>query len=222
MKITDLPKHLRPREKLIEFGVETLKDRELIAILIRTGRRGLNAVELAQKILKKYPTSGLLDTSFEDLIRLKGVDKSKAASVVASLELAKRITKAYSKNQPFVEKPEDVIRHTSHLSQLKKEHFVVLYLNARNQLIRLETISIGTLTASLVHPREVFAPALEIRAAAIILVHNHPSGDCHPSAEDVSLTERLCEAGQLLAIDVLDHIILGNQDYLSMKQLRLI
>lgn len=221
MNIKLLPKHLRPREKLISNGPEYLKDRELLAILLRTGRSGRSAIEIAQDILKKHPTSTLLQTSLDQLTKIKGVDAGKACTIVAAFELTKRALALNQTSLPLVSNPEEALVHLSQIRKLKREHFIVLYLNARNQLIFQDTISIGTLTASMVHPREVFAPALEVRAVSIILSHNHPSGDPQPSPQDIELTQRLVEAGDILAIEVLDHLIVSSNEYSSLKQLSL-
>lgn len=222
MNIKSLPQHLRPREKLLEKGPANLKDRELLAILIRTGRQGRSAIDIGSDLLKHYSLDTLVNIELAELIRHKGIDKGKACSIIAAFELAKRALRHYETALPLVGTPEDALVHLQSIRTKRKEYFKVLYLNARNQLIRSETVSIGTLTASLVHPREVFAPALELRAASILLAHNHPSNNPEPSSEDVELTERLSEAGEILAIDVLDHLILTQREYYSFKQHELI
>jgi len=222
MNIKQLPTHLRPREKLLEKGPENLRDRELLAILLRTGRSGKSAIDIGQDILKKFPLARLLDISLSDLVKVKGVDSGKACSILAAFELTKRALQEYKTNLPIIASPVEALTHVHHIRHLKREHFIVLYLNARNQLIHTETVSIGTLTASLVHPREVFAPALEVRAASLLLVHNHPSGDPSPSPQDIELTGRLVEAGAILALDILDHLIVCKTNYASFKELNLL
>jgi len=218
MSIKDLPKHLRPREKLIDRGVENLKDKELLAILLRTGRNGSSALDMGQQILTKTPITKLLDLSYEEIIKVKGIDSGKACTLLASFELTKRALNKFSNSLPLIDSPQKAVDQLTDIRTKTKEHFVALYLNARNQLIHQEIISIGTLNSSLVHPREVFAPALEHKAASIILAHNHPSGDLSKSAEDQHITDRLIEAGKLLGIDILDHLIVSAENFISMKE----
>jgi len=218
MSIKDLPKHLRPREKLIDRGVENLKDKELLAILLRTGRNGSSALDLGQQILTKTPITKLLDLSYEEIIKMKGIDSGKACTLLASFELTKRALNKFNNALPLIDSPQKAVDQLTDIRTKTKEHFVALYLNARNQLIHREIISIGTLNSSLVHPREVFAPALEHKAASIILAHNHPSGDLSKSAEDQHITDRLIEAGKLLGIDILDHLIITKDNFISFKE----
>lgn len=214
----DLPKHVRPREKLIHNGVENLKNVELLAILLRTGRSGQNVLQISERILSDYPIQSLLKISFPDLLKIKGIDLSKACTLLASFELSKRALEMYDNGLPFIHDSTDALHHLNDIKAYKKEYFVVLYLNARNQLIHKETISIGTLNASLVHPREVFEPAIRVSAAQIILSHNHPSGETEPSDADIQITKRLIDAGKLLGIHVVDHIIITRNSYKSLKE----
>lgn len=216
--ISSLPLHLRPREKLLNFGPDNLKDFELIAILLRTGVKGKSALDLAKQILKKHPIATLLNLSASELIQLKGIDRSKACTILAAFELSKRALNKFDNSLPLIDSPQKAVDQLTEFRTKTKEHFICLYLNARNQLIHKEVISIGTLNSSLVHPREVFAPALDHKAAGIILAHNHPSGDLIPSAEDQSITQRLIEAGNLLGITVLDHLIITKDNFVSMKE----
>jgi len=222
VSIKDLPKHLRPRERLLDQGAENLKDYELLAVLLRTGRAGKSAIDIGKDVLKKHPVAKILDVSEKELRKIRGVDAGKICSVLAALELGKRAMRSYEKRLPVIGSPEEALAQLSGIASLRREHFVVLYLNARNQLVHKETVSVGTLTASLVHPREVFAPALEVRAAAVLLAHNHPSGEMGPSDDDVALTEQLIEAGGLMGIDVVDHLILSRSGYVSLKELGII
>ncbi len=215
MKITDLPRHERPREKLIERGPTGLRDKELLAIILRTGYTGKNVIEVSSEILKKFPMKKLLAMSYDDLLQIKGIDSGKACSLLAAFELTKRAMDVEDNNLPFINSARDAMAQLQELRTAKKEHFVVLYLNARNQLIHKETISIGTLNASLVHPREVFKPAIECLAASIIVAHNHPSGGCEPSEADVMLTGRLSDAGKLLGIELRDHLVVTGSDFRS-------
>lgn len=217
-KIKDLPKHEMPREKLIEKGPENLRNSELLAILLRTGTEGKNVIEVAEQILQKYPMKKLLSLDFENISKIKGIGESKATSLLASFELVKRALDKEDNSLPVINSVHDVISQLQDIKTAKKEHFIALYINARNQLIRKETISIGTINASLVHPREIFKPAIDFLAVNVIIAHNHPSGDINPSEEDIELTERLKEAGKIMGVDVLDHIIVTPNGYSSMKE----
>ena len=214
-KIKDLPKHEMPREKLIEKGAINLKDAELLAILLRTGIKGKNVIEVSKGILKKYPMKKLISLDFKTLSDVKGIGPAKATHILAAFELTKRALEVEDNNLPTINSAKDAVAQLQELRTAKKEHFVVLYLNARNQLIHKETISIGTINASLVHPREVFKPAIEYLAVSIILAHNHPSGGCEPSEADIMLTGRLSDAGSLLGIEVADHVIITKDNFKS-------
>ncbi|MEK7202142.1 MAG: DNA repair protein RadC [Patescibacteria group bacterium] len=222
MKIKDLPKVERPREKLITKGAENLKDSELLAILLRTGKAGKNVVEIASQILTKYSKKRLLQMTYQDFLNVSGIDSAKATTLLAAFELSKRALEVDDTNLPIVATPKDVVAHLTDLCDKQKEHFVALYLNARNQIIHKETISVGTLTASLVHPREVFEPAIRHFASSIVVAHNHPSGDPAPSEEDIKLTKNLVQAGKILDIDLFDHIIVTKNVFFSFKEKELI
>ena len=217
-KIKDLPKHERPREKLIEKGVENLRDSELMAVLLRTGIEGKNVLKISGEILRKFPKKKLLALDFEKLSKIKGIGKAKACLLLSAFELTKRALGVEDNNLPAINNAKDAVAQLQELRTAKKEHFVVLYLNARNQLIHKETISVGTLNASLVHPREVFYPAIEHLAVSIIVAHNHPSGDAEASEDDIKLTKRLAEAGKVLGIEVVDHIIVAKNEFMSFKK----
>lgn len=222
MKIKDLPKSDRPREKLIAKGVDNLKDSELLAILLRTGITGKNVIEIASQILSKYSKKRLLQMTYDDLSKISGIDSGKATTLLAAFELSKRALEVNDTNLPVINTAKDAAAQLTDMRDLKKEHFVVLYLNAKNQLVHKETISMGTLNANLVHPREVFEPALKYSAAQIIAAHNHPSGDPKPSEDDLDLTKRLTEAGKMMGIDVMDHVIVPKNSYFSFKEEKLI
>jgi len=223
MKIKDTPKVDRPREKLAKYGPEFLKDQELLAILLGTGTEGKNVIEIAQQILAKFSKKKLLGLSFDQLKQIKGIGSAKACQILASFELSKRVLKVDATNtRPTIQTPKDVIAQVSYLKNHKKENFVVLYLNARNELLNKETISIGTLNTSLVHPREVYEPAITGFSSSVVFIHNHPSGDPEPSEEDKKITKQLMEAGKILGIEVLDHIIIANNSYCSFKDKGLI
>ena len=222
MKIKDLPKIERPREKLVAKGAENLKDSELLAILLRTGKTGKNVIEIASQILSKYSKKRLLQMTYEDLLKISGIDSAKATTLLAAFELSKRAMEVNDTNLPTISTPKDVVAQLTALHHNKKEHFVALYLNARNQLVHKETISMGILNANLVHPREVFEPALKHSAANIMVAHNHPSGDPKPSEDDLEITKRLAEAGKMMGVEVVDHIIITKNSYLSFREQHLI
>lgn len=206
--IKDLPKHERPREKLLEKGVENLTDKELLAILLRTGRAGKSAIDIAETILSKYPKKTLVGVSFLELKAVPGIDVGKACTILAAIELTKRALEVQKSGRPIIETDDQALAQLHDIRNHKKEHFVALYLNARNEIIHREDISVGTVNASIVHPRDVFAPALEHNATAVIVAHNHPSGNSEPSPEDREVTKRLIEAGRLLGIMLIKHFIL--------------
>jgi DNA repair protein RadC len=217
-KIKDLPRHERPREKLIEKGPSGLKDKELLAILLGTGRAGKSVLEIAQEILAKHPMKNLLVLDFKKLAEIKGIGPSKACSLLAAFELTKRALEVEDNNLPTINSARDAVAQLQELRIAKKENFIVLYLNARNQLIHKEIISVGTLNASLVHPREVFKPAIDHLAAGIIIAHNHPSGELVASEEDIKVTKRLATAGELFGIEVIDHLIIAAGGFISLKE----
>jgi len=221
MRIKDLPKVERPREKLVAKGAENLKDSELLAILLRTGKAGKNVIEIASQILTKHSKKRLLQMTYQDLVKIDGIDSAKATTLLAAFELAKRALEVDDSNLPVISTPKDVVAQLTELRHNKREHFVVLYLNARNQLVHKETISMGTLNANLVHPREVFEPALKHSAAGIMVAHNHPSGDPKPSEDDLEITKRLAEAGKMMGVELLDHVIIAVNNHFSFKEERL-
>jgi len=222
MKIKDLPKIERPREKLIAKGAENLKDSELLAILLRTGKTGKNVIEIASQILTKHSKKRLLQMIYQDLVKISGIDSAKATTLLAAFELSKRALEVDDSNLPIISIPKDVVAQLTDLRHNKKEHFIALYLNARNQLVHKETISMGTLNANLVHPREVFEPALKHSAAGIMVAHNHPSGDPKPSEDDLEITKKLAEAGKMMGVELLDHVIIATNSHFSFKEEKLL
>lgn len=215
-KIKDLPKIERPREKLIQYGPERLSNSELLAIILRSGKKGENVVDLANKILKKYKAENLPGLDYKELKDVKGLGPAKACEIIACFELGKRLLKG--KVAGLYLKPEDVWKELKDIRDYKKEHFVIFYLDSRNQEIKREVISVGSLNANLVHPREVFEPAVKNLAAQVIVAHNHPSGDSEPSEDDLTISKRLIEAGKILGIEVMDHIIVSRNGYFSFKE----
>lgn len=210
-----------PREKLERLGVEALRDEELLAVLLRTGYEGRNVLEVSQRILEKYPIANLMALDCVALTGIKGIGRAKAAGLVAGFELAKRGLNQGMGIAPSITCPADGAAILADIKDRRKEHFVALFLNARNQVICREDVSVGSLNASLVHPREVFAPAVGSAAASVILGHNHPSGDVTPSREDIELTRRMVQAGDIMGIEVLDHLIVASERFLSMKEANL-
>lgn len=216
----DLPEDMRPRERLVAVGAQGLSSPELLAILLGTGTTGETALDLAAAILSRPGgLSYLALASCEDLISVKGVGFAKAAQIKAAVELGRRIAIASHGEQPLIKSPDDVaVLLMEELRWLDREYFKVLSLNTKNRLLAVDTVSIGHLSGSLVHPREVFKNPIKRSAAAVILAHNHPSGDPAPSRDDTEVTKRLWEAGKLLGIDVLDHVIIGDNRHVSLKE----
>lgn len=209
-KIRELPAEDRPREKLARLGAAALSESELIAILLRTGLRGTNAVELARQLLAKYKSlGGLARCSVKEIASIKGIGPTKAIQLAAAFGLASRLARE-SLAQKKIDSPELVYELLgSEMRGLAKESLRVILLDTRYHLLRIEEVALGSLNESIAHPREIFHPALIYSAFAIIVVHNHPSGDPSPSDADHRLTRRLAEAAQLLQINLLDHIIIG-------------
>jgi len=220
--IRELPKVERPREKLIQKGTQNLKDEELLAILLRTGVEGKSAIQTAKQILNKYSKKRLLKLNYEDLIEIKGIGPAKACTILAAIELVKRALKIGEETLPKIQSIKDVIAQFSYLREKTREHLAALYLNARNEVVFKKHIFVGTLDANIAHPREIFEQALTNHASAVILVHNHPSGDPEPSKADLEITKRIVEAGKIMGIDVLDHIIITKTKAFSFKEKKLI
>ena len=226
-RIKDMPDHERPRERLVEFGPDALRDGELIAILLRTGMKGLSALDLGDQLIRKFGTlENLARASLDELRQIKGLGRDKAIALQAAFTLARRMAKQLQREAPLLDTPDriaDLLREDNRLAGV--ETFQVVLLNTRRRLLRVEKISDGTLDTLLVHPREVFRVAITAGAAGIILVHNHPSGDPTPSEADIKVTRDLIRAGQLLKIEVLDHVILGrksqerSKDWASLREL---
>lgn len=222
MRIKDIPKIESSREKLIAKGPQNLKDEELLAILLGTGIEGKNVIEVAKQILNKYSKKRLLKLNYSDLSKIKGIGPAKACTILAAIELVKRGLDLGEETLPRIESIKDVIAQAVYLRDKTREHFMVIYMNARNEMIFKKPMFIGTLNASLVHPREIFQEALKQNAASVILVHNHPSGDSDPSEDDLIVTKRIIEAGKIVGIDVLDHVIITKNKAISFKEKKLI
>jgi DNA repair protein RadC len=226
-RIKDQPVSQRPRERLVEHGADALSHAELIAILLRTGLKGANAVEIGEQLMHKYRTlQALAQASVADLQEVKGIGRDKAVTLVAAFALARKMAAELRMESPVLETPEAIVNLLREDNRLRQvETFQIILLNTRHRLIHVERVSQGTLDTILVHPREVFRAAIAANAAAVVLAHNHPSGDPTPSEADIKVTRDLIRAGQLLKIDVLDHIIVGRatperpKDYASLREL---
>ena len=216
----EFPCELQPRERGYKYGVERLSNTELLAIVLRTGSKEHSAIELAHTILREEGSlEALLERGVEELSTYAGVGRVKAIGVLAALELGRRMTQEKKPHTPVIHCPGDAAMVVmEEMKRLRKESFRMMELNTKNHVVAVETISIGNLNSSIVHPRELFRQAIRHAAAGIILVHNHPSGDATPSQEDLSITKRIVEAGQIMGIEVLDHIIVAGDGYLSFRE----
>ena len=215
MRIKDTPKIDRPQEKLVKYGTKKLSDAELLAIILRTGTKDCNVIELSKKILRRH-RSNILSLEIDKLKETKGLGETKACQVIAVIELAKRLIRDDQK--PLLLNPEEVFKSVKEIRESKKEHLLAIYLDVKNREISREIISVGTLTANLVHPREIFEPAIRLLAAGIIIVHNHPSGETQPSSDDLEVTRQISNAGNILGIEVVDHIIVSRSEYRSIMR----
>ena len=212
-----------PREKMIASGPDVLDLSELLAIVLNMGTKKEGVMELSNRLLREYGSKGIVnETNVGRMKEEYGVAEVHACKLIACFEIGRRLFLEVHGKLPFLRSPEDVSKYLEDMKRLKKEEFRGLYLNTRNRLIHDEAVSIGTLTANLVHPREVFQPAVAYSAAAIIVAHNHPSGDAEPSDEDLKVTNQLIEAGKHMGIPLLDHVIIGSDSFVSLKNRRLI
>lgn len=220
--VRDLPKEVRPREKLLQYGASALSDIELLAILLRTGTTSKSVLHLAEDVLAQYKDKGLaaiMHISPQEIASIHGIGLAKAATVIAAVELGRRLSERAARTLEKVEGPEDVARYViPSLRFEQKEHFLAMFLDIRNRILTLSTISVGSLTSSIAHPREVFREAIRYSAASVILVHNHPSGDPAPSREDIQLTKQMMKAGEIMGIPVLDHVVVAGDNFVSLKE----
>ena len=216
IRIKELPQEQKPREKLIKYGPNALKNYELLSIILGKGTKKEDVFSIATKIIEEYGSKAITnETDVKKIQQLLGLGEVHACQVVACFELGRRL---FGKTKEvYIRTPEDAFKYLVEMRNLNKEYFRGLYLDVKNKLIRDEIISIGTLTSNLIHPREVFQPAVQYSAVGIILVHNHPSGDPTPSQDDIDITKQIIEAGSCLEIDVLDHIIIGGNKFVSLK-----
>ena len=210
-----------PWEKMKRLGPEALRDEELLAIILKTGYGGSEALQRSNAIFRKHTPATLVEMDRAQMKRINGLTATKVDLLIAGFELARRGLNQGMGIEPSISRPSDVVSLLTDIKNHKKEFFIAVFLNARNQVIKKETISIGSLNASLVHPREIFNPAVGSSAASIILSHNHPSGDVTPSQEDIELTRRMVQAGEIMGIEILDHLIVASERFLSMKEANL-
>lgn len=224
IKIRDIDSSSRPREKIIFEGIESLTNEELLAVLIDTGNKEVSAIGLASRILRKSGgIKGLADMDLKSLQEINGIGPAKSARIFAAMELSKRISKILSKQKFDVNSPSSIANlFMEELRYKKKEVVKVLLLDTKNNIISDLLVSEGSLNASIVHPREVYVEAVKRSANKIIVVHNHPSGDPSPSNEDIKITKRLYDSGEILGIELLDHVIIGDGNYCSLRELNYI
>ncbi len=219
MRIKDMPADCRPRERLAASGARALSDAELLAIILQKGTPSENVVEVSNRLIAKYGIQKLPDLSLAELQEIKGIGPAKAMQMAAFFELSKRCIRKGSGTT--ISSPEDVFEYAhSRFPSQDKEHFMVIHLNSKNRILRSEIVATGIINASLAHPREIFKSAIKENAYAIIIVHNHPSGDPTPSEEDKTITEQLAKAGELMGIPVLDHVVIGKENYCSILNVK--
>jgi len=219
-RITDLKESERPRERLANKGAGSLGEAELLAILIRTGLPGENAVQIGHRLLQTFGgLRGLHRASYEDIKLQKGIGPAKAAQLKSAIELADRISVEDSEKKPKINSPQDAANRVMFkMSALDKEELWVLILDTRNRVLKIEELYRGSINTSQVRVAEIFSEAVKLNAASIIVAHNHPTGDPNPSTEDVTLTRSLVDAGRLLDIELLDHLVIGDNEFVSMKE----
>ncbi len=216
-KLRELPVHERPRERLMELGAGALSDAELLAILLRTGTKEESVLSLAQRVLRRYSLKELAEASVGELKRIHGISDAKACEIAACFELARRLQRA-KRDAKYVKSSDDAYRVLfPRLAHRRVEVFACIYLNSRNRVLRVAELSVGGMEASVVQPREVYRVALEEGATRVIVGHNHPSGDPEPSGEDIRITKALRLGGELLGVELLDHLIVGDGCYVSLR-----
>ncbi|MBL4934013.1 RadC family protein [Clostridium paridis] len=221
LRITDLPVNERPEEKLFLYGAETLSNVELLALILRCGTKNESVMDLSSNVLKRVNgLNGIISAGIDDFLKINGIKKAKASRLMALCELSKRINSHKGiKDEIRIKEPKIVADlFMNEMSKLSQEVLKLVMLNTKNNIISIKEVFKGTLNSSIVHPREVFSEALKNNAASIIICHNHPSGDPTPSKEDINITLRLKECSKIMGIDLLDHIIIGNNTYVSLKE----
>lgn len=220
IRMKDVPREERPRERLVRHGESHLSNQEILAILIGSGTRTESVMDLSNRLLMHFEGLKLLsEATIEELTSIKGIGTAKGVMILAALELGKRIQQYRPEERYIIRSPEDGADYVmEEMRNLKQEHLVTLFLNTKNQIIHRQTIFIGSLNASIVHPREIYREAVKRSAASIICAHNHPSGDPSPSQEDIHVTRRLAEAGKIMGIELLDHLVIGQKSFISLKE----
>ncbi len=220
LKMKDMPKSERPRERLLQYGESHLSNQEIIAILLGNGTKQETVMDLANRLLMHFEGVKLLgEATIEELTAIKGIGQAKGVKLLGAIELGRRMHKYKPVDNYIIRSPEDGANFVmEEMRNLNQEHLVALFLNTKNQVIHRQTIFIGSLNASIVHPREIFREAVKRSAASVVCAHNHPSGNPAPSQEDIHVTRRLVEAGKIMGIEVLDHLVIGNQSYISLKE----
>ncbi len=217
-RILDLPKSDRPQEKLLQKGSSNLTNAELLAIILGTGRRKQNVISLAEQILKQFPIEKISLVPLENLIKIPGIGRVKAARVLAAIELGQRIFSKETVNKTYIRSTLDMLSQLREIADKRQENLVVLYLNARDELIKKETIAIGNINAMHIELKEILSPALTNPAISIIMAHNHPSQDPDPSDADIIFTKKLQEAGEIMGIKLLEHLIICKSSYFSFAE----
>lgn len=220
LMIRDVNIEDRPRERLLRQGAESLSNQELLAILLRTGTKEESVLVLANRVLNVFERlHHLKHATIEEMMAIKGIGEVKAIQLMAAVELGRRLAQKHNDEKFTIRSPQDAATYLMpDMTSLNQEHFVVLFLNIKNQIIHKQTIFIGSLNASIVHPREIFREAVKRSAASIICAHNHPSGVPTPSMEDIEVTKRIVEAGYIIGIELIDHVIIGDHQYISLKE----
>lgn len=220
MKVKELNKEERPREKVLQHGIALLSNRELLALVLRSGTRSQSALDLADALLQKWKSMGDLGkANLQELMAISGIKEAKAITLAAAFELGRRIAFDEVRHASSIHHPADILDWINQqIGFEQQEHFLVLFLNQKNQMIRSQVMFVGTLTHASVHPREIFREAMQLGCAKILCVHNHPSGDPTPSNADIALTKRIVECGKMIAIPLMDHIIVSRNTYFSFAQ----
>ncbi|MBI5403740.1 MAG: DNA repair protein RadC [Ignavibacteriae bacterium] len=223
--VHDLPKSERPRERLKNLGADKISSQELLAVILGKGIKGESVLVTVQKLIQHFGNlQNILEASVDDLMKVRGIGFAKACQLIASFELSKRLLKENIEAEKervkknAITSPSEIVKFIqSEIDDYSKEHFFVISFDVRNRILGIDKTSKGTLSASLVHPRETFESAIRRHAAQIIVAHNHPSGDCEPSEDDIRITKRLYEAGKIMGIELLDHIVVTKDNYTSLK-----
>jgi DNA repair protein RadC len=218
--VKEMPEEARPRERLISFGPTALSNEELVAILLRTGMKDMSVLELSKKVLYHLKSfDDLKKLSVFELLKVDGIKIAKASTLIAAIELGRRLSSVHRSKKETIKTTRDVYNLLEpELSHLEQEHFVVIFLNIKSEVMTYETIFKGTIHQTLIHPREIFKTAIKLSAAAVIFVHNHPTGDSTPSKADLEATEGLKDASRLVGIDLIDHIVIGKKEYYSIRE----